>query len=104
MFIKSIIIDGVDGDIEMVHVDETPSGRGAGVLVMELTESKRRDQTTRRANRTICMMEAKQSDEEQFAAAIEVTKAICGVSRGKVNATNSMIHEVWREMQRVAGC
>lgn len=105
MFIKSITIEGVDGDIEMVHVNETPSGRGTGVLVMELTESTDRELRKRRGNRTICMMECKQDDETQFAAAREATKAICGVdAKGRENATNSMIHDIWREMQRVAGC
>ncbi len=45
------------------------------------------------------------SDAERWTAAMATAKAIYGADRhGRPNATNSMIHDVLREIERVAGC
>jgi hypothetical protein len=88
MFIKQITIEGVEGDVEIMHTDQ-------GALI-----------TT--ANRVLCEVRRDENREARFWKAYEVAKVVCGQSRrnGKLepNATNSMIHEVLTEIERVAGC
>ena len=85
MFVKHMTLEGVEGDVEIAATD-----KGALVTV---------------GNRVICEVLRDESREARFDKAIEVTKCVCGVDRkGRVNATNSMIHDVFNEMNRVAGC
>jgi len=88
MFIKQITIEGVEGDVEIRHTD-----RGAVVIANDVeveveVEVGRND-----------------SREERFTVAYNAAKVICGTTRkGEPNATNSMIHDVLNEIERVAGC
>jgi len=85
MFIKSIVIEGVEGDVEIAHTD-------AGALVTA-------------GNRVLCEMRRDEDREARYAKAVEAAKVICGRDRrGRPNATNSMVHEVLDEIERVAGC
>jgi phosphoribosylamine-glycine ligase len=85
MFIKTIVIEGVDGDVEIAHTD-------AGALVTS-------------GNRVLCEVGKNEPREARYAKAYEVAKVVCGTDRrGRPNATNSMIHDVLNEMERVAGC
>jgi len=85
MFIKQITIEGVEGDVEVIHTQE-----GATVWCN---------------GRVVCTIGAREDREKRFAKAREVTKIICGRTKGdEPVATNSMIHEVFDEISRVAGC
>jgi hypothetical protein len=43
--------------------------------------------------------------EARYAKAVEVAKAVYGTDRrGRAAATNSMVHDVLNEMERIAGC
>jgi len=84
MFIKQITIEGVEGDVEIRHTD-----RGAVVIANDVEIEVGRDD----------------SREERFTVAYNAAKVICGTTRkGEPNATNSMIHDVLNEIERVAGC
>jgi len=84
MFIKQITIEGVEGDVEIRHTD-----RGAVVIANDVEIEVGRDD----------------SREERFTVAYNAAKVICGATRkGEPNATNSMIHDVLNEIERVAGC
>ncbi len=91
MFIKQITIEGIEGDVEIRRID-------GGALVST-------------GNRVLCEMRANDGREKRYAMACEVAKAICGVTKasrfgpaGRPNATNSMIHDVLNEIERIAGC
>ena len=85
MFIKSIVIEGVDGDVEIMHLD-------TGALVTC-------------GNRILCEVKRDEPREARYAKAYEVAKVVCGTdTKGRPNATNSMIHDVLNEIERVAGC
>ncbi len=84
MTIKQITIQGVDGDVEIHAADY-----GAQILFDE----------------TCLELARGASDEERWTAATATAKAIYGADRhGRPNATNSMIHSVQTEIERVAGC
>jgi len=95
MFIKQITIEGVEGDVEILHTDD-------GALVTS-------------GNKILCEVRRDEDREARYAKAYEVARVICGQCRdrgprgrgtGKIvpNATNSMIHDVLNEIERVAGC
>jgi len=84
MFIKQIVIEGVEGHVE-IHRTE----RGAVVI----------------ANDVELDVDRGDSREERYAVAYNAAKVVCGTTkRGEPNATNSMIHDVLSEIERVAGC
>lgn len=84
MFIKRIVIEGVDGDVE---IRRTPTG--AVVIANDIEAEVDRDN----------------SIEERYAVAWSAAKVVCGTTkRGEPNATRSMIHDVLNEIERVAGC
>ena len=96
MFIKQITIESVEG-IDVV-LRRTEDG------ACEVIQNGKR----------IALLEACDSDAEQFEQARLAAGAICGWVRERsrhirggscmvVNATSSMIHEVLAEMQRIAG-
>jgi hypothetical protein len=90
MFIKQITIEGVEGDVEILHIDH-------GALITS-------------GNTILCEVRCDEDREARYAKAYEVARVICGQCRdrrtGKTvpNATNSMIHDVLNEIERVAGC
>ncbi len=85
MFIKTITIEGVEGDVEITRTDE-------GALVTS-------------GDRVLCAVTRTEPSETRYAKAREVAKVVCGTDRrGRPNATNSMIHDVLNEIERVAGC
>jgi hypothetical protein len=85
MFIKTIVIEGVEGDIEIAR-----TGHGALVTM---------------GDRVICEVRRDEDREVRFSKAVDVAKLIWGTDRrGRANATNSMLHEIWIEIDRVAVC
>ncbi|MCL4743275.1 MAG: hypothetical protein KJZ54_13855 [Phycisphaerales bacterium] len=84
MFIKKIVIEGVAGDVEIRRTEH-----GAVVIANDVEIEVARDDTR----------------EERYAVAYNAAKVVCGTTtRGEPNATNSMIHDVLNEIERVAGC
>lgn len=90
MFIKQIVIEGVEGDVEIRRTD-----RGAVIVANEVEIELARDD----------------SPEERWTVAYNAAKVLCGTTKasrfgpaGEPNATNSMIHDVLLEIERVAGC
>jgi len=84
MTIKQITIKGANGDVEIHAADY-----GAQILFGE----------------TCLELSRHSGDEERWTAARSTAKAIYGSDRcGRPNATNSMIHSVQTEIERVAGC
>ncbi len=94
MTIKTIVIEGIGQDISIRRTE-----RGAEVTI---------EQNTRHAGRQdICIAHiARDEDREaRYAKAVEVAKVVYGTDRrGRAAATNSMVHDVLNEMERVAGC
>jgi len=90
MFIKQITIEGVEGDVEILRIDN-------GALVTS-------------GNDILCEVRADEDREKRFWKAYEVARIVCGQVRDRrtrkmvPNATNSMIHDVLNEIERVAGC
>ena len=90
MFIKQITIEGVEGDVEILRIDN-------GALVTS-------------GNEILCEIRADEDREKRYWKAYEVARIVCGQVRDRrtrkmvPNATNSMIHDVLNEMERVAGC
>ena len=94
MNIKTIVIEGVEQDITIRRTE-----RGAEVTI---------EQFTRRAGRQdICIAHIARDDDRdaRYAKADEVAKVVYGTDRrGRAAATNSMVHDVMNEIERVAGC
>jgi len=97
MNIKTIVIEGVEQDITIRRTE-----RGAEVTI---------EQFTRRAGRQdICIahiahIARDDNRDARYAKATEVAKVVYGTDRrGRAAATNSMVHDVLNEMERVAGC
>ncbi|GJQ30449.1 MAG: hypothetical protein HBSAPP03_23330 [Phycisphaerae bacterium] len=94
MNIKTIVIEGHERDVKIGRTE-----RGAEVTI---------EQNTRHAGRQdICIAHiARDEDRDaRYAKAVEVAKVVYGTDRrGRAAATNSMIHDVLNEMERVAGC
>lgn len=85
MFIKRMVVEGVGGDVELTHVD-------AGARITA-------------GDRIVCELRRTDNDDTRWAVAVLAATEICGTDRqGRPNATNSMIHDVLRELERVAGC
>ena len=84
MFIKKIVIEGVEGDVEIRRTET-----GAVVTANDIDAEIDRDMTR----------------EDRYAVAWNAAKVICGTTkRGEPNATNSMIHDLLDQIVRVAGC
>lgn len=87
MQIKSITIQSETGarDIEIAAIE------GGALITM--------------GNAVICEVRENEPREHRFQKATAIAKLIYGIDRkGRVNATNSMIHDVFNEINRVAGC
>lgn len=83
MFIKQIVIEGVEGDVEILRVD-------GGALVI--------------ANDIERFISSAADDRERWEVAWNAAKVLCGTRGVLPNATNSMVHDIQREIERVAGC
>ena len=94
MTIKTIVIEGVEQDITIRRTE-----RGAEATI---------EQTTRHAGRQdICIAHFARDEDRvaRYAKAVEVAKLVYGTGRrGQAAATNSMVHDVMNEIERVAGC
>ncbi len=94
MNIRTLVIEGHAQDVTISRTQ-----RGAEVTI---------EQHTRRAGRqAICIAHIARDEDRQarYAKAAEVAKVVYGTDqRGRAAATNSMVHEVLSEMERVAGC
>jgi hypothetical protein len=94
MNIRTIVIEGIEKDVKISRTE-----RGAEVTI---------EQNTRHAGRQdICIAHiARDEDRDsRYAKATDVAKEVYGTDRrGRAAATNSMVHEVLNEMERVAGC
>jgi len=94
MNIKTIVIEGIEQDVTIRRTE-----RGAEVTI---------EQHTRRAGRQdICIAHIARDDDRdaRYAKAAEVAKVVYGTDRrGRAAATNSMVHDVMNEIERIAGC
>ncbi len=94
MNIRTIVIEGHEQNVKISRTE-----RGAEVTI---------EQHTRRAGRQdICIAHIARDEDcvSRYAKAAEVAKVVYGTdSRGRAAATNSMVHEVLTEIERVAGC
>ena len=94
MNIRTIVIEGHEKDVMISRTE-----RGAEVTI---------EQHTRHAGRQdICIAHIARDEDRDacYAKAVEVAKVVYGTDRrGRAAATNSMIHDVLNEMERVAGC
>ncbi len=94
MFIRAIVIEGVDGDVKVTHTDE-----GATVSVERFSRRQGKHDVE------IARIDRRESREAIYAKTYEVAKVVMGTDRqGRPLGTNSMIHEVMSEIERVAGC
>ncbi|MBX3403853.1 MAG: hypothetical protein KF699_10635 [Phycisphaeraceae bacterium] len=85
MTIRSIEIDGHAGTITIARTD-------AGALVTA-------------GNQVAFEMRRDEPRDARWARACHAAELVYGRDRkGRCAATNSMIHEVWTELDRVAGC
>lgn len=85
MNIKTIVIEGVKGSIEIARA-------GSGAMVTAGRE-------------VIAEIDRGDSREDLYAKAALVAGFVYGTDRkGRPAATNSMIHDVMNEIERVAGC
>ena len=88
MFIKQITIEGVEGDVEIRHTE-----RGAVVIANEVEIEVDREDFLHQNRKA-----------DVYTVAYNAARVICGTLRnGEPNATNSMIHDILREIERVAG-
>jgi len=84
MFIKKIVIEGADGDVEIRRTEY-------GALVsIDGAEDE---------------VHSSDSQEARYEVARNAAKMLCGTTKaGEPNATPSMILDVLSEIERVAGC
>ncbi|MCE7974819.1 MAG: hypothetical protein DYG92_10950 [Leptolyngbya sp. PLA1] len=94
MNIKTIVIEGVEADIKIARTDA-----GATVSVERFSRSAgRHDQVLAEFGRD-------ESREARYAKACVVAMHVYGTDRrGRPAATNSMVHDVMNEIERIAGC
>jgi hypothetical protein len=84
MFIKTILLEGACGEVAIRRTE-------TGAVVI--------------ADRVEVAVGRSDSQEDRFGVALNVARFLYGEDRrGRVNATNSMVHEVLGEIDRVAGC
>ena len=83
MFIKQIVIEGVDGDVQIRRTND-------GVIVT--------------ANEIDAEIDHNTSKDDRYMIAWNAAKVVCGeLPGGKPNATNSMINDILELIDRVAG-
>lgn len=94
MKIKQIVIEGSEEDITVRATDD---GATASVVRMSRAEG--------RFDKVIAEFRRDESREDRYAKATEIAKVVYGTDRrGRAAATNSMVHDVLNEIERVAGC
>ena len=94
MKIKHIVIEGLEEDIT---VRATADGASASVVHMTRAEG--------RVDKVIGEFRRDESREDRYAKAADVAKYVYGTDRrGLAAATNSMVHDVLNEIERIAGC
>jgi len=94
MKIKHIVIEGSEEDIT---VRSTADGATASVVRMSRAQG--------RFDKVIAEFRRDESREARYAKACIVATHVYGTDRhGRPAATNSMIHDVMNEIERVAGC
>lgn len=94
MKIKHIVIEGSEEDIT---VRATTDGATASVVRMSRAQG--------RFDKVIAEFRRDESREARYAKAAEVAKHVYGRdARGQAAATNSMVHDVLNEIERIAGC
>ncbi|MBX3497765.1 MAG: hypothetical protein KF769_16140 [Parvibaculum sp.] len=94
MNIKTIVIAGVQEDIKITRTDA-----GATVSVERFTRAAGKH------DHVIAEVGREEDRDARYAKAVEVAKAVYGTDRrGRAAATNSMVHDVLNEIERVAGC
>ena len=86
MRIRAIVIEGVKGQVEITRTE-------AGAHV-----------TTGGFNQVLVEVARDEHPEDRYAKAQEVAAVLYGTTRGRPSATNSMVHDVMNEIDRVAGC
>ena len=86
MRIRAIAIEGDRGRVEITRTES-----GAHV-------------TTGEFNQVLVEVARDEHPEDRYAKAQEIAAVLYGTTRGRPNATNSMVHEVMNEIDRVAGC
>jgi hypothetical protein len=92
--IKALIIEGVDGDVDIVRTDS-----GAHATVKRFTQARRHH------DHIVADLRREDAGDVRYAKAAEVAKHIYGINgQGRADAADWMIHEVMTEMERVAGC
>ncbi len=94
MLIKAIVIEGLEKDVRITRTDA-----GASVTV---------DRFSRQAgkhNQVIAVIGRDEDRDARYAKATEVARVVYGTDRrGRPQGTNSMIHDLLGEIERVAGC
>ena len=94
MTIKTIVIAGNDEDIKITRTDA-----GATVSV------ERHSRSAGKHDKVLADFGRDESREARYAKACIVAMHVYGSDRrGRPAATNSMIHDVMNEIERVAGC
>ena len=94
MNIKTIVIAGIQEDIKITRTDA-----GATVSV------ERFKRAAGKHDHVIAEVGRDEDRDTRYAKAVEVAKAVYGTDRrGRAAATNSMVHDVLNEIERVAGC
>ena len=94
MKIKHIVIEGYEEDITV-----RATADGAAASVVRLTRAQGR------FDKVLAEFRRNESRDARYAKAVEVAKHVYGRDRrGHAAATNSMVHDVLNEMERVAGC
>jgi hypothetical protein len=86
MRIRAIVIEGDKAQIEITRTEA-----GAHVTAGDF-------------NQVVCEVARDEHREDRYAKAQEVAALLYGTTRGRPNATNSMVHDVMNEIDRVAGC
>ncbi len=86
MRIRALVIEGDRGQVEITRTES-----GAHVTAGEF-------------NQVLVEVARDEHREDRYAKAQEVAAVLYGTTRGRPNATNSMVHEVMNEIDRVAGC
>lgn len=94
MKIKRIVIEGSEEDIT---VRATADGASASVVRMSRADG--------RCDKVIDEFRRDESREARYAKAAVVARYVYGRDRrGQAAATNSMVHDVLSEIERIAGC
>lgn len=94
MKIKHIVIEGVEEEVTIQTTHE-----GATVTVVRFSRSQGR------FHKVVAEFRRDEDRDARYAKAAEVAKYVYGRDRhGRAAATNSMVHDVLNEIERLAGC